>query len=122
MRTRLWMHSEATSRVMRTLPSSPGGVVSAPISSAFSAARASPLAMSARKATASPSASTPIRPSPLSGSASALPRIFSSALLSSGRSSKILERETRARFTSKYGFSVVAPMSVRVPSSTKGRR
>ncbi len=64
---------------MRTLPSSPGGVVSAPSSSALSAARASPLAMSARNPIASSSASTLMAPRPLSDSASALLRTGSSA-------------------------------------------
>ena len=36
--------------------------------------------------------------------------------------SKIAEREINAPFTSKYGFSVVAPISTRVPSSTKGNK
>ena len=40
----------------------------------------------------------------------------------SGFSSKILEREISAPFTSKYGFSVVAPIRMIVPSSTNGSR
>ncbi len=50
---------------------------------------------------------------------------FSNALMScfpSGLSSKITEREIKAPFTSKYGFSVVAPISMIVPSSTKGSK
>ena len=39
-----------------------------------------------------------------------------------GFNSNILDLDTRARFTSKYGFSVVAPMRVTVPSSTNGSR
>ena len=39
---------------------------------------------------------------------------------SSGSSRKRLERLSRGAFTEKYGFSVVAPMRVRVPSSTEG--
>ena len=35
---------------------------------------------------------------------------------------RIVDREISAPFTSKYGFSVVAPISVTVPSSTKGSR
>ena len=101
MRILRWMHSEATSAVMRTLPSSLGRVVRAPSSSAFSAARASPLAMSARNATASSSASTFSFPSPLSGSDRALLRSFSRSCWHSGFSSKMRERETSARLTSK---------------------
>src|SRR5687768_17125512 len=37
-------------------------------------------------------------------------------------SSTTWQRERRAEMTSKYGFSVVAPMSVTRPSSTAGRR
>lgn len=37
-------------------------------------------------------------------------------------SSKMMEREIKAALTSKYGFSVVAPMRMMVPSSTNGRR
>ena len=40
----------------------------------------------------------------------------------SGFSSKMREREISAPLTSKYGFSVVAPMRMTVPSSTNGRR
>ena len=36
--------------------------------------------------------------------------------------SKTYILEIRALFTSKYGFSVVAPISMMVESSTKGRR
>lgn len=95
------MHSEATSFVMRTLPSSPGDVVRAPSSSAFSAARASPLAMSARNAMASSSASTFSFPSPLSLSSRALRSRSSRSCWLSGLSSKILDLETSARLTSK---------------------
>ena len=35
---------------------------------------------------------------------------------------EITDLEISAPFTSKYGFSVVAPIRIRVPSSTKGRR
>ncbi len=122
MSTLFWMHSEAASSVMRMVPSSPGGVVSAPSSSAFNAARASPFATSARNSTASSSATTPSPASPLSESARALRRTVSTSFAPRGFSSKILERETSALLTSKYGFSVVAPMSVSVPSSTNGSR
>ena len=37
-------------------------------------------------------------------------------------STKTRQRERSAEFTSKLGFSVVAPMSVRRPDSTNGRR
>jgi len=33
-----------------------------------------------------------------------------------------MERDSKAPLTSKYGFSVVAPIRIIVPSSTKGRR
>ena len=36
--------------------------------------------------------------------------------------SKMIDLERSAPFTSKYGFSVVAPIRMMVPSSTKGRR
>ena len=54
---------------------------------------------------------------PLSLSYTAL---WISALISSidnGCNSKITEREISAPFTSKYGFSVVAPIRISVPSS-----
>ena len=40
----------------------------------------------------------------------------------SGFNSKMMDLEISAEFTSKYGFSVVAPMRITVPSSTKGSR
>ena len=39
-----------------------------------------------------------------------------------GLSTKTRQRERRAPFTSKEGFSVVAPMSMMLPLSTKGRK
>ena len=116
------MHSDATERSMRILPSGPGGVVRAPSSRAFSAALASPLDISARKSAASSSRSTSILPRPLSLSETALSRSLLTLSLESGLSSNILDLDTRARLTSKYGFSVVAPMRMTVPSSTNGRR
>ena len=59
---------------------------------------------------------------PLSSSFIALNTISLILPGDSGFSSNITERETNALFTSKYGFSVVAPINIIVPSSTKGRR
>jgi len=39
-----------------------------------------------------------------------------------GCNSKTIDLDIKAELTSKYGFSVVAPISTTVPSSTKGRR
>ena len=41
---------------------------------------------------------------------------------SNGFNSYHMDREISAPFTSKYGFSVVAPISTSVPSSTNGNR
>ena len=46
----------------------------------------------------------------------------SSAASSSRRSTRTWQRDSRAPFSSKDGFSVVAPTSVMVPSSTTGRK
>ena len=61
-------------------------------------------------------------PMPFTGSVTARYTRVRISSASSGFSSKIRDRERSAEFTSKYGFSVVAPMRMMVPSSTKGRR
>ena len=58
-----------------------------------------------------------------SAPSSAAPRAITAAISSSesGSSSITAQRESRAALTSKYGFSVVAPISVISPLSTAGR-
>ena len=97
-------------------------VVITPSSSAFNAALASPAAASAINSTASSSMLTLYFPIPFSLSETALLSSTIISFLPSGLSSKIIDLEINAGFTSKYGFSVVAPISVRVASSTKGSR
>ena len=94
-------------------------------SSTLSAARASPPASETRWSKASSLSDTPPAgpsgpASPRSSSASARRTTVptSSSVSASSRHTRIRERS--AELTSKYGFSVVAPMSVTVPSSTCG--
>ena len=54
--------------------------------------------------------------------ASALTSSCSSAASSSLRSTNTWLRDSKAPFSSKDGFSVVAPTRVTMPSSTKGRK
>ena len=77
----------------------------------WSAARASPPARSAMVARTSGLAGVPSSPAPR-------PRISTSSSSESAVSSITVHRESSAELTSKYGFSVVAPMSVTSPSST----
>ena len=87
----------------------------------FSAVRASPSASATIAATASGSTSSPRRPRPRSGSASARRTIVSSSGSVRRSSTYTRQRESSAAFTSKDGFSVVAPIRVTVPRSTWGR-
>ena len=77
-------------------------------SSVLSALRASPPARRVIAAITSSGSSAP---------SSAAPRAITAAISSSesGSSSMTAQRESRAELTSKYGFSVVAPMSVTQP-------
>ena len=90
-------------------------------SSAFSAIRASPPERAASARSASGSTSTRISPRPRSGSDAA--RTSRSASCSSVRAFSLntLERDSSGEFTSKDGFSVVAPIRMTVPFSTWGR-
>ena len=85
--------------------------VSATSSRIWSAARASPPARLATRST---------RSSAISTSSSSAPRrtICDSSSSESATSSITVQRESSAELTSKYGFSVVAPISVTSPSST----
>ncbi len=80
-----------------------------------SMARASPSPAVTSSASASSSSAT---------SSSAAPRCANvvSAPSSSGRSRNIVVRLSSGAFTSKYGFSVVAPTKTMTPSSTDGSR
>src|SRR6188472_1951967 len=85
--------------------------VSQASSSVWSAVRASPPARAAMAVTTSSASSV--------GSAAAPRRITCSSCSSvRGSSSITVQRESSAWFTSKYGFSVVAPINVTSPSST----
>ena len=80
------------------------------------AARASPSTRLTSRSTASSSAAdAPRGPAPVAGSGRR-------ASASSGSSRNRVERLSSGALTSKYGFSVVAPIRVSVPSSTAGRR
>ena len=107
---------------MWIFPSSLGSVVKTPSSTALRAVLASPFESSAKKPTASSSIIALYTPIPFSASLTAL--YISVLILSavSGCSSKIIDLDIKAVFTSKYGFSVVAPIKITVPSSTKGNR
>jgi SpoVK/Ycf46/Vps4 family AAA+-type ATPase len=86
------------------------------------AVRASPSLAPARKRSASSATLARSRPSPRSSSARA--RLSTSTSVSSGRGFRttIRERDSNAALTSNEGFSVVAPTSTMVPSSTTGRK
>ncbi len=99
-------------------PFASGAAVCAASSIALSAIRASPPETVASAASVSSSTVTFIVAIPRSSSASA--RRSSSSICSgtSASSRNTRERESRAEITSNDGFSVVAPISVTVPSST----
>ncbi len=63
-----------------------------------------------------------IAPSPRSRSARARRRSTARSSAGSGSSTYTRDRERSAAFSSKLGFSVVAPMSVISPDSTAGRK
>ena len=89
---------------------------------AVSAALASPFATSAKNSMASSATTAWKLPIPFSWSVTARFRMVLISSFSKGFNSKITERDSSAPFTSKYGFSVVAPTKITVPSSTKGSR
>ena len=91
------------------------------ISSVESAIRASPLLNVAMAASSSSAISTRWLPNPrLSASARRSSSTTSASV--SAFSTNTLQRDNNAPFTSNDGFSVVAPMSVMAPFSTKGRK
>ena len=93
----------------------------AAISKVDRAVRASPLAKAAIMSSRSSPIFTPMGPSPRWS----LRARFSSpanAPCSRAWSTNTLHRESKALFTSKEGFSVVAPMSTMLPFSTKGKK
>ncbi len=116
------MDSWATSSVIWILPSASGGVEKTASSSAFKTFRASPPAERARWVRASSQSFTGNAPSPCSRSRTARSMIAPICCSSSDFNWKIRLRETNALITSKYGFSVVAPIKVRTPLSTCGNR
>ena len=114
------MHSSAAATSMRTTPSTPGGVVSAAISSEFNALRASPSDTLARCRMAPGSASTRSIASPRSPSHIARSISPTRSSSDSGRSSNTVERDTKGAFTKKKGLCVVAPINRTAPDSTSG--
>src|SRR6266542_621858 len=86
------------------------------------APRASPSESRAMSRSASGSAVAPVPPSPRSESASARSRMLTTSSSESGWREYTRQRERRAAFTSKDGFSVVAPIRMSVPFSTWGRK
>ena len=107
---------------MWIIPAPSGGVVSTASSRALSRLRASPPATSSRWSAASVLITTCRAPKPCSGSARARSSRRCRSCGSSGCSRNSRARLTRALFTSKKGFSVVAPIRLTVPFSTQGRR
>ena len=103
-------------------PAPSGGVVSTASSKALSRLRASPPATSSRWLAASVLITTCRAPKPCSGSARARSSRRCRSCGSSGCSRNSRARLTSALFTSKKGFSVVAPIRLTVPFSTQGRR
>ncbi len=113
--------SSMVSIVTSIEPSSFLAVDSTASSSVLSADRASPLATFRRNDMASSESVTLSLPSPWSSSEIARLTISAMSSSVSGSSVYTLVRESRGEITSKDGFSVVAPMSLTVPSSTWGR-
>ena len=89
---------------------------------ALSAFLASPLDISARNSSASSSIAALSLPMPFFSSYTARFIIVLISSFSSGFNSNIIDLDIKAPFTSKYGFSVVAPIRIIVPSSTNGSR
>ena len=90
------------------------------ISKVDRALRASPLANSAIIAIISGAISTSCPPKPRSSCSALFKRSVSSSV-ESACNTNTLQRERSAPFTSNEGFSVVAPMSIMLPFSTKGK-
>src|SRR6266542_4304927 len=86
------------------------------------APRASPSESRAMSRSASGSAVAPVPPSPRSESASARSRMLTTSSSESGWREYTRQRERRAAFTSKDGFSVVAASRKNKPFSTCGRK
>ena len=107
---------------MWIVPSSLLSVVKIPNSIAFNAVLASPFEISAKKSAASSSILALNAPIPFSLSLTALKISCFIFSVESGFNSNTIEREIKAPLTSKYGFSVVAPIRINVPSSTNGKR
>ena len=95
--------------------------LSTTISRVERAVRASPLAKLAMAPSISGAMLTRIFPKPRESCSA---RVSSSVRSCSVRlcSTNTLQRESSAPFTSKEGFSVVAPMRMMLPFSTKGRK
>ena len=104
------------------MPSELGSVVRTANSMAFNEIRASPLAVFAKNSRASSSITALYTPNPFSTSVNALFIIVLIFSIERAFNSNIILLETRALLTSKYGFSVVAPIKIIVPSSTYGKR
>ena len=115
------MHSFITSSVTTMEPSDEGGVVITASSMLFNAVLASPLEVSAILMRVSSEILTSIEPKPLSLSDMAFLRILTMSFASRGFNWQTVDLDTRALFTSKNGFSVVAPIRITVPSSTNGK-
>ena len=90
------------------------------ISSVFSAVRASPFANAAIACTCLGEICTFWLPKP-DGWESALFKSLTRSFSSSAFNTKTRQRESRAALISKDGFSVVAPIRMMLPFSTKGR-
>src|SRR6266508_6247372 len=115
-----WTASAVRSRVTTTSPASFADSTAA--SSPVSAILASPPATSTRWSSASSSTLTGMPPRPRSSSSSARSR---SARTSDGDSGSRRSRRQRDRSgvtSEKYGFSVVAPIRVIVPSLHRGQQ
>ena len=114
------MHCSSVSRVTVTvLPfASP---LSTTISSVDSAARASPFAKFAIASSISGSISIFCPPKPRGSVSARASRAVSSSVVSAC-STNTLQRDSSAPLTSNDGFSVVAPIRMMLPFSTKGRK
>ena len=116
--------ADASTRVaseMWRLPSGAGAVAVTASSRAERATRASPPAQRASLSMRSGSTRGFARARPRSLSSRERLRILASSSGASGSRTTTRQRESSAEFTSNDGFSVVAPMSVIVPSSTAPR-
>jgi len=114
------MHCSRVSSVTVTTPffSSPFRITISKVESAF---LASPLAKLPIMASMSSEMLTFSLPKPL-GSLRALCSKATNSSVVKACSTKTLHLDKRAPFTSKEGFSVVAPIRIMLPFSTKGKK